>query len=152
MKVLWLAIAALGLTACQGYWEAPIQVREQLDGALERVDLYPGAVGTIQLRFDAPDDLSGPLWMIGSPEILAEDPRLAVIGWAYGPCNAWPQAADAPTYEPADESGDAEQALRLCVAVYLPLTPPASPFYIGAVVDSRLEGRRFTAAAEVVQP
>jgi hypothetical protein len=140
-----MAVAVLGLVACQGYWEAPIQVREQLDATLERVDLYPGAIGTVQVRLDGPDDLSGPLWVVGNPEVLAEDPALAVIGWGYGPCKAWPQAPEEP---PADS----ETSVRLCVAVYSPPSPLTAPFYIGAVVDSRSERRRFTAAAEVIVP
>lgn len=149
VRAVCIAIVALSLAACQGYWEAPVQIREQLDAALERVDLYPGAVGTIQLRIDAPDDSSGPLWLVGNPEILSQDPSLTAIGWAYGPCKAWPQPADAFASEPPLETAT---SLRLCVAVYSPPYRQTAPFYLGAVVDSRLEGRRFTAAVEVVSP
>ena len=40
---------ALSLTACQGYWDAPLQLREELPLQVEKINLHPGAVGTLQL-------------------------------------------------------------------------------------------------------
>ena len=143
-------LAALMFVAsgCQGYWDAPLQVREQLELIVERVDLHPGAAGTIQVSVSAPDGLDEPLWVVGSPDVLAENPTFVSLGWAYGPCHNWPN----PTQTPADELETSSASVRLCVAVYTADQSNWTSLYLGIVLDARKQRRRFTAAAEVMKP
>ena len=60
VRGLVIALLAIGASACGGYAELPIQVREQAQLSVEAVSLHPGAVGTVQIALQAPDDVVGP--------------------------------------------------------------------------------------------
>ena len=86
--------------------------------------------------------------MVGSPEVLAEDPTLTAVAWAYGPCKDWQSRTGGPLRSvETDVPG-----LRVCVAVYTPAFSPWDSLYVGLVVDSRRETRRFSAVSEVLRP
>ena len=142
VRGLVIALLAIGASACGGYAELPIQVREQAQLSVEAVSLHPGAVGTVQIALQAPDDVVGPLWLVGGPEVLAEDAAIRIVGWAYGACRAWTPATDVPE----------EAALRLCLAVYTPRSQRPTGVYVGVVADARAQARRFAAINEVVAP
>jgi len=129
--------------ACDGYAELPIQVRERAEIVVEAVSLSPGAVGTIQVAVLGPDDLIGPLWLVGTPAAIADNTHVQVVGWAHGPCRPW-------TATPATPDEDA--AMRLCLAVYVSPSVRPEGMLIGAVVDARAQARRFTAIGEVTVP
>jgi hypothetical protein len=138
-----IALLALGASACGGYADLPVQVREQALLTVEAATLFPGAVGTVQVAIHAPDDVTDPLWLVGGPELLADDVSIRIVGWAYGACRAW--TASAP--------GELEEAgMRLCLSVYTPPSVPPTGVYVGVVVDDRAQARRFAAISEVTAP
>ena len=138
-----LIIALLGLLAisCGGYAELPVQIRETAALTVEEVTLFPGATGTIQFTIVAPEDVTGPLWVVGGPEIIAPDPRIRAGGWAHGPCHSWSPAPTLP-----------DAAIRLCLTLYTPAGAPPEGVVLGAVVDARAQARRFSAIGEVMAP
>ena len=148
MRASVVAIALAPLLACQGYWDAPLQVREELSINVEAFNLHPGAIGTLQLSLNAPEDVEGPLFVVGSPDILAEDPAVTPVAWGYGACSAH----DGPGSAPDSQGQEDKASLRVCMAVYTPAAATWSPLYVGLVVDSRRKRRRFSATAEVPPP
>ena len=134
-------LVAMSAVACSGYADLSLPVRQSAQATVESQELFPGRLGTVQLRLslasgDAP---VSPLWVVGAPDIVATN--ASDISWAYGPCGH-PGA-------PTDALGP--EALRLCVAVSMREGPGAgAPFTIFVVVEDRGAQARYAAVAEVI--
>ena len=113
-------------------------MREQAEMTIEAVSLFPGAVGTVQVAVSPPEDVQGPLWLVGPPDAVADNLQVILVGWALGPCS--------------DAAVADDEALRLCLAVYTPGTVRPEGMLVGAVVDARAEARRFSVIGEVTVP
>ena len=133
---LGLALA-MPLSACSGYADLPLALREAGTLELESATLAAGAPGRVQVAIALPDDAIGPAVMVGNPSV---DPTLGaeVVAWAWGPCPDGPAPGDARP--------------RLCVALAVTSSAPAAAFFLTAVVETRGDGRRFTVAGEVPRP
>ena len=126
------------LSACGGYLEVPIQEREQAELIIEYATFSPGAIGTVQVLAPAPEDVSGPLWLMSPPVAVAPLASVSVVGYHLGPCE--------PEATPIDD------ALRVCVAVFCPAGQDPSEMQLALVADNRETLRRWTYAAEVSTP
>ena len=123
------------LSACGGYLDVPIQQREQADLVVEYAALSPGAIGRVQVAAPAPEDVTGPLWLMSPPIAVAPLANVSVVGYHLGPCE--------PEASPVDDT------LRVCVAVFCPAGQDPSGMQIALVADNRETLRRWTYAAEV---
>lgn len=122
-----LALVCAG-SACDGYADLPLPVREFGSLRVERAERYTEGPGNAQVALDVPSDALGPFVIVGSPVALSFD--AGVVSWAFGPC----AGASAP-----------DPALRLCLAVeYARGGAEPAPLAIGVVVESRGDARRFT--------
>lgn len=140
MRAAFTAACALLATACGGYADLPVQVREQAELQIEAVSLFPGAVGTIQVALVAPEDVDGPLWLVGTPDAIASNVDVTVVGWAYGGCGG------------ASDESPPDGVLQLCIALHTPGAVKPEGLLVGAVVDARAQARRFTVIGEVSLP
>ena len=133
-----LLCISLAIVACGGYMDVPIQERERATLMVESVDLYPGAIGTVQVVATVPEGAEGPLWLMSPPVAIAPTANVSMVGYHLGPCHG-----DA---EPDDE------ALRICLAVFCPANQRPDGLQVALVADSRTELRRWTFSAEVSLP
>ena len=131
-RVAAASLVTVALTACSGYDELPLPLRELGSLRVERVDRFVEGPGVVQIALDPPSDASGPFAVVGHPAFQSDAGR--VIAWAYGPCRGGPTPSDG--------------ALRLCLAAQWATT---SPVAIGLVVESRADARRFTLFGEEAQ-
>ncbi len=126
------------VAACNGYGQLDVPVRETGVMVVESQELFAGRLGTVQVRIDLPDDVTGPLFIIGSPSILSSN--ATDVNWAHGPCGH----PDAPV-EPTPS-----WSLRLCVAVAMQSgVGRDAPFTVFAIVEDRAGHRRFDVTGEV---
>jgi hypothetical protein len=134
-RSLLLAAAALSASACSGYGDLPLPVREEAPLVIEAVDLTPGRTGRVQVRAELPASVSGPMHVLASP--VTFDPNAAVLGWSAGPC---PNLPAPQTPDPA----------RLCLAVVMATGVGADrPFTLNVLFEARAQARRFTVTGEV---
>lgn len=119
----WLPLVLL--SACAGYDDLPLQLRELGGLRIERVERYVEGPGVIQIALDPPNDATGPFVVVGSPTVESTGAR--VIAWAFGPCKGAPTPPDS--------------AQRLCLS-----TQWAShePLFVTVVLESRGDARRFS--------
>ena len=133
--LLVIALFAAPTTACDGYAELPLPVREQADLIIESVDLHPGAAGLIQVAVELPEDVTGPIFVVVPP--LTTSDRAATINWAVGAC---------PTLG-ADQT---TARLRLCLAVEtIAGGEKIEPFSLQGVIEAWGPRRRFNVSGEV---
>ena len=127
-----LAVLLTTLAACGGYAELPLPLRELAALDVESASLHPGAPGRVQVVLTLPEGALGPTVVVGHPAAdLAQGAR--VVAWAAGPCPAGPTPAAS------------DERLRLCLAIELVTTAPPEALDLTAVVETRGDGRRFTA-------
>ncbi len=131
------ALALLSLaSACGGYAELPLPVREMASLESEGVDLYPGAIGQVQLVTAMPEDVVGPLFVVGPP--IVSQGASVTVSWSIGRC---------PGFPPPPEGDD--PLLRLCVALFTAEGTLPPLLGIDAVVEERHSGRRFTVGTDI---
>lgn len=129
-----LACIALMVTACSGYDDLPLPIRETADLRIEHVERFTEGPGVVQVALDPPGDAAGPFVVVGHPAAQSQGAR--VIAWAVGPCRG--QAA------PSDN------ATRLCLTVQWSAD---EPLILTTVIESRADARRFTlVGAEATSP
>ena len=124
-----LALIAILFTACDGYADLPLPLREVGPLRVERAERFSQGPGLVQIALDPPSDALGPFVVVGHPSAISEG--ATVLSWAFGTC----RGAAAP----------ADPAQRLCLAVAWASggeAPP--PLQIALVVESRSDNRRFT--------
>ena len=134
-----VALASAAVAGCGGYAELPLPVRELATLTIESVDLHPGAIGTVQCRVSLPEDVEGPLHVVGPP--ISGGGAVAVVNWAYGPCG-----------DEVPEGADVGSALRLCLAVESTVGLPPWGAALGLVVDARAQARRFSVVGTLEAP
>ncbi len=131
------AALSLATGACSGYADLPLPLREQAALAVESIAVFPGATGRAQITIDLPDDVAGPVVLVGHP--LSATPGLRVTAWAWGPC------PDGPP--PSDDSP------RLCLAIEADAaTPTPGALTLSLVAESRADARRFTVFGDGAVP
>jgi len=135
--VLALLVAAT-LWSCTGYSDLPLPLRELAALEVESADLHPRATGRVQVVARLPEDVEGPVVVVGHPAMAPESPGVRVVAWAAGPCSAAPPTTSGP--------------LRLCLAVEVFDRALPEILIVTAVVESRGDGRRFTAVGEITAP
>lgn len=132
---LLVVTALLAASACSGYGDLPVPVREAAPLVVEAVALAPGRTGRVQVRADLPASVTGPIHVLASP--VTFEPNAAVLGWSAGPC---PGLAAPQTPDPA----------RLCLAVVTATGVGAdAPFTVNVLFEARAQARRFTVTGEV---
>jgi len=135
-KTAWIWAIPLVLTACDGYADLPLPLRELGPLRIEQVSHFTEGPGLVQIALDPPSDAVGPFVIVGHPAAVSQG--AAVLAWAFGPC----QGSVAP-----------DPALRLCLAVVFGRGGTvAPPLAIALVVESRAEGRRFTLSGVETAP
>ena len=127
--------APLSLSACDGFAEIKLPIREAAPMRVEAQDIRAMGPGLIQLAIDGPEGLQGPAFVVVPP--VTRDTSLVPLNFAIGPC---PSLQDA---------GSGEPALRLCVAVQDNGASDQRSGSIEAVIDFWPSGRRFNVRAEL---
>lgn len=132
----WLlpVFGALALTACPGYADLPVPVREVGGLEVEAIFLSSEGPGRVQVAIDVPADAVGPAWIVGHPASALDEAR--VVAWATGPC--------------PDEAAPGDARPRLCLALEVQAATLPAEIPLTAVVETRGDGRRFTLVGAVV--
>ncbi len=126
------------ISACSGYGDLPLPLRESTAMVTTWVDLYPDATGRIEVAPELPPDAAeGLITIVGSPQ--SDHAFAQVINWAAGPCRDETRTQDVPLG-------------TICVAVYTDQALGATAFNLTWVVELRASGRRFTVDGEVTRP
>jgi hypothetical protein len=121
------------VSACDGYADLPLPLREQGPLSIERVERFSEGPGRVQLVLEPPADALGPFALVGHPTVTSSG--AAVLAWALGTCDGSP----AP-----------DPRLRVCASVRW-TRGGATPTTLGMalVLESRGDARRFTLSGEV---
>ena len=116
-------------SACGGYDDLPLPIRETAGLRIESIARFTEGPGVVQIALDPPGDAAGPFVIVGHP--AAQSLNARVLAWALGPC----RGAAAP--------GDS--AIRLCLTMQW---AGDDALVLTTVVESRADARRFTLVGE----
>lgn len=127
----WLMPLVL-LSACDGYADLPLPLREQGPLSIERVERFSEGPGRVQLVLEPPADALGPFALVGHPTVLSGG--ATTLSWALGTC---------------DRRAAPDPRLRVCVTVRWASGGAApEPLAMALVLESRADVRRFTLSGE----